>query len=107
MEFEADILEPFVTELIENYRQKILEQEDAGRLLLRRRGLADELEKKMKTPHPELYRLVTDYAGAIYDLNGICQEQLYIQGVKDGIRIRRLVGEIEEGKSADQGGCSD
>lgn len=103
MDFEADILELFVTELTENYRQKILKQEEAQKLLQKRRGLADEAEKKMKAQHPELYRLVTDYASAIYALNSVCQEQLYMQGVKDGIRIRRLVREIEERNAGNEG----
>lgn len=36
--------------------------------------------------------------GCMLDISQIKQEQLYIQGIKDGIRIRKLVKEIEEGE---------
>jgi hypothetical protein len=98
MDFETDILNRFVMELLEDYRQKISEQEEAAPLLQRRRELADRVDREMKTAYPELYRLVTSYVCAIYDLNTIIQEQLYIQGVKDGIRFRKLAEEIREGE---------
>lgn len=98
MEFREDILYPFLSELIEGYRKEIREQDEAEKIFHRQRKLADEVDEKMAAQYPELYKLVTDYVSSIYDLNGICQEQLYIQGVKDGIRIRRLIKEIEEGK---------
>lgn len=98
MEFELDILEQFFVEVIEDYRKKIQEQEEAGRIFRRQKGLADEVDRKMKEACPNLYRLVTDYVSCIYDLNSIYQEQLYRQGIKDGIRFRSLVKDIEEGK---------
>lgn len=99
MEFDSDILEQFFIEVIEDYRKKIQEQEEAKRISRRQKELADEVDKKMKAPYPNLYRLVTDYVSSIYDLNIIYQEQLYRQGVKDGIRFRSLVKDIEEGKN--------
>lgn len=99
MEFDSDILEQFFIEVIEDYRKKIQEQEEARRISRRQKELADEVDKKMKAPCPNLYRLVTDYVSSIYDLNIIYQEQLYRQGVKDGIRFRSLVKDIEEGKN--------
>lgn len=98
MDFETDILNRFVMELLEDYRQKISGQEEAVPLLQRRRELADRVNREMKTAYPELHRLVTSYVCAIYDLNTIIQEQLYIQGVKDGIRFRKLAEEIREGE---------
>ena len=74
------------------------EQGEAGQLFRRQKELADEVDKKMKAPCPNLYQLVTDYVSSIYDLNVIYQEQLYRQGVKDGIRFRSLVKDIEEEK---------
>lgn len=97
MEFETDILDLFVTELMEGYRQKIQQQEEAAQFLHRRRELADMVDREMKTEYPKLYQLVTDYVCAVYDLNTIIQEQLYIQGVKDGIRLRKLVKQLEGG----------
>mgnify|MGYP007131981185 CR=1 FL=1 len=98
MEFNLDILEQFFVEVIEDYRKKIQEQGEAGQLFRRQKELADEVDKKMKAPCPNLYQLVTDYVSSIYDLNVIYQEQLYRQGVKDGIRFRSLVKDIEEEK---------
>lgn len=82
MEFDSDILEQFFIEVIEDYRKKIQEQEEARRISRRQKELVDEVDKKMKAPCPNLYRLVTDYVSSIYDLNIIYQEQLYRQGVK-------------------------
>ncbi len=98
MEFDLDILEQFFVEVIEDYRKKIQEQEEAGRIFRRQKELAGEVDRKMKEPCPNLYHLVTDYVSCIYDLNSIYQEQLYRQGVKDGIRLRSLVKDIEDGK---------
>ena len=44
------------------------------------------------------YVNVTELFGCMLDISQIKQEQLYIQGIKDGIRIRKLVKEIEEGE---------
>ena len=98
MEFDLDILEQFFVEVIEDYRKKIQEQEEAGRIFRRQKALAGEVDRKMKEPCPNLYQLVADYVSCIYDLNSIYQEQLYRQGVKDGIRLRSLVKDIEGGK---------
>lgn len=52
MEFHSDILYQFLQDLVESYRQQIIEQ-----------------------------------------------EELYIQGIKDGLRIAKLIGKAEEGES--------
>lgn len=59
--------------------------------------LAD-LRKELELPNPQAYRMVTELFGCMLDISQIKQEQLYIQGIKDGIRIRKLVKEIEEGE---------
>ncbi len=98
MEFDTDILQPFLEELIEGYRQKILEQDEAKNLAERQRELSIAVREKFNGPHSEEYKLVADLTGCIYDLSSIKQEQLYIQGVKDGIRLKKLIKEIEEGE---------
>lgn len=98
MDLETDILNLSVTERMEDYRQKISGQEEAAPPVHRRQELAGRVDREMKTAYPELYQLVTSYVCTIYDLNTIIQEQLYIQGIKDGIRVRKLVKDIGEGK---------
>ena len=44
------------------------------RISRRQKELADEVDKKMKAPCPNLYQLVTDYVSSIDDLNIIYQE---------------------------------
>ncbi len=46
MEFNLDILEQFFVEVIEDYREKIQEQGEAGQLFRRQKELADEVDKK-------------------------------------------------------------
>ena len=48
MEFDLDILEQFFVEVIEDYRKKIQEQEEAGRIFRRQKALAGEGGRKMK-----------------------------------------------------------
>lgn len=97
MEFESDILYPFLEELLERYRQEILEQEEAKALAAKQRELSITVREKLGGFHSEQYKLVSELTGSIYDLSSIQQEQLYIQGVKDGIRLKRFIREIEEG----------
>lgn len=99
MEFDTDILYPFLQELIAGYCKKILEQDEAKKLAEERRKLSVRVHEEFHGPHSEEYKLVADFIGCIYDLGSIQQEQLYIQGVKDGIRLRKLIREIEEGES--------
>lgn len=98
MEFEQDILKPFLDDLIEMYRQNIMEKEEAKELAAKQRELSIEVRRRLKEPYPELYKLVSDYTGCIFDISDIKQEQLYIQGVRDGIRLKKLIREIEEGE---------
>ncbi len=71
MKLDDTVMVQFFGELIESYRQQIMDQEE---------------------------RMVTELFGCMLDISQIKQEQLYIQGIKDGIRIRKLVKEIEEGE---------
>lgn len=79
MKLDDTVMVQFFGELIESYRQQIMDQEEAR-----------ELSKKEKK--------LTELFGCMLDISQIKQEQLYIQGIKDGIRIRKLVKEIEEGE---------
>ena len=84
MKLDDTVMVQFFGELIESYRQQIMD-------------LAD-LRKELELPNPQAYRMVTELFGCMLDISQIKQEQLYIQGIKDGIRIRKLVKEIEEGE---------
>ena len=86
MKLDDTVMVQFFGELIESYRQQIMDQEEAR-----------ELSKK-ELSNPQAYRMVTELFGCMLDISQIKQEQLYIQGIKDGIRIRKLVKEIEEGE---------
>lgn len=97
MEFDTDILQPFLEELIEGYRQEILEQEEAKTLAAKQRELSITVREELGGFHSEQYKLVSELTGCIYDLSSIQQERLYLQGVKDGIRLKRFIREIEEG----------
>ena len=90
MKLDDTVMVQFFGELIESYRQQIMDQEEA-------KFLAD-LRKELELPNPQAYRMVTELFGCMLDISQIKQEQLYIQGIKDGIRIRKLVKEIEEGE---------
>ena len=95
MKLDDTVMVQFFGELIESYRQQIMDQEEARELS--KKFLAD-LRKELELSNPQAYRMVTELFGCMLDISQIKQEQLYIQGIKDGIRIRKLVKEIEEGE---------
>ena len=78
MDMREDIFYQFFQELIESYRHDILQREDVK-----------ELAQKE----------ISELTGCILDISCIKQEQLYLQGVKDGIRLKKRIKEIEEGES--------
>ncbi len=98
MDEREDIIYQFFQELIENYRQKIMEQDEVKELLEKQIRLSNKVRSSLNEPHPEIYRAVQDLGGCIYDISAIKQEQMYIQGVKDGIRMKNLVEKIEKGE---------
>lgn len=98
MDFEEDILRPFLEDMVEMHRQEILKQEDSRELAEKQTELSQKVYEKLKEPYPELYELVSAYTDCIMDLSVIKQEQLYLHGVKDGIRLKNLIGRIEEGE---------
>ena len=73
-------------------------QEVARELSKKEKKFLADLRKELELPNPQAYRMVTELFGCMLDISQIKQEQLYIQGIKDGIRIRKLVKEIEEGE---------
>ena len=94
MKLDDTVIVQFFGELIESYRQQIMDQELSKK---EKKFLAD-LRKELELSNPQAYRMVTELFGCMLDISQIKQEQLYIQGIKDGIRIRKLVKEIEEGE---------
>ena len=98
MKLDDTVMVQFFGELIESYRQQIMDQEEARELSKKEKKFLAELRKELELPNPQAYRMVTELFGCMLDISQIKQEQLYIQGIKDGIRIRKLVKEIEEGE---------
>lgn len=94
MEFHSDILYQFLQDLVESYRQQIMEQEDVKKLTEEQKKLTDIINEKIREPYPELYQVVTEYTESIYDISGIEQEALYKQGIKDGSRIAKMIENV-------------
>ena len=97
MKLDDTVMVQFFGELIESYRQQIMDQEEARELSKKEKKFLADLRKELELSNPQAYRMVTELFGCMLDISQIKQEQLYIQGIKDGIRIRKLVKEIEEG----------
>ena len=98
MKLDDTVMVQFFGELIESYRQQIMDQEEARELSKNEKKFLADLRKELELSNPQAYRMVTELFGCMLDTSQIKQEQLYIQGIKDGIRIRKLVKEIEEGE---------
>lgn len=64
----------------------------------RRKKVPGRLKKRTGAVKPTSVQDGDRTFGCMLDISQIKQEQLYIQGIKDGIRIRKLVKEIEEGE---------
>ena len=99
MEERADIFYQFFQELIESYRHDILQREDVKELAQKEIGLWNQIRERFGGPRSEEYKLISELTGCILDISCIKQEQLYLQGVKDGIRLKKRIKEIEEGES--------
>lgn len=93
MEFESDIFYTFYEELVESYRHGIMQKPEAQKLHQRQLELSEEVMKLQKT-QPEIYRLINDFTGCIYEISILQQEHLYLQGIKDGIRIIKAIKQI-------------
>ena len=85
MDMREDIFYQFFQELIESYRHDIL--------------LWNQIRERFGGLGSEEYKLISELTGCILDISCIKQEQLYLQGVKDGIRLKKRIKEIEEGES--------
>ena len=99
MEEREDIFYQFFQELIESYRHDILQREDARELAQKEIGLWNQIRERFGGMGSEDHKLISELTGCILDISCIKQEQLYLQGVKDGIRLKRKIKEIEEGES--------
>ena len=100
MEFKQDIFIPFFEELMELYRKNILKQNEPKVLANRQRELSQQVQEYFHGPSSTEYKLIEEFIGCIYDLSSIYQEQLYIQGIKDGIKLKKLMEEIEKEENA-------
>ena len=99
MDMREDIFYQFFQELIESYRHDILQREDVKELAQKEIGLWTQIRERFGGLGSEEYKLISELTGCILDISCIKQEQLYLQGVKDGIRLKKRIKEIQEGES--------
>lgn len=99
MDMREDIFYQFFQELIESYRHDILQREDVKELAQKEIGLWNQIRERFGGLGSEEYKLISELTVCILDISCINQEQLYLQGVKDGIRLKKRIKEIEEGES--------
>ena len=95
---QEENLYPFIEELVEKYRQQIASEGEAKELTRKVAELAKEIRMRFNGPHSAEYKLIAEHHGNNMDLHQIEEQQLYLQGVRDGIRIKKIIKEIEEGK---------
>ena len=103
MKLDDTVMVQFFGELIESYRQQIMDQEEARELSKKEKKFLADLRKELELSNPQAYRMVTELFGCMLDISQIKQEQLYIQGIKDGIRIRKLVKESRKVRNVKKG----
>lgn len=89
MDMREDIFYQFFQELIESYRHDILQREDVKELAQKEIGLWNQIRERFGGLDSEEYKLISELTGCILDISCIKQEQLYLQGVKDGIRLKK------------------
>ena len=99
MEGREDIFYQFFQELVESYRHDILQREDAKELAQKEIALWKEVHEKFGGANSKEHKLISELVGCILDISCIKQEKLYLKGVKDGIRLKKRIKEIEEGES--------
>lgn len=93
------ILYQFFQELIEYYRHEILQQEEAVKMKAEEKKLLEEVRCRFNGPTSAEYKLIEELMGIMIDLSCMKQEHLYMQGVRDGIRLRKKMEEAEKGES--------
>lgn len=98
MSERESILYQFFQELIEYYRHEILQQEEAVKMKAEEKKLLEEVRIRFHGPESAEYKLIAQLVGSMIDLSCMEQEHLYMQGVKDGIRLKKKLEEIEEGE---------
>lgn len=96
MDTREELFYQFLGEIVESYRHGILQRDDAKELVERQKGLSVKVRAELSLLHPNAYALVDDWIRYIHALSSIQQEQLYIQGIKDGIRFKSRIGKIED-----------
>lgn len=99
MDEREGILYQFFQELIEYYRHGILQQEEAAKLKAEEKKWLEEVRCRFHGPDSAEYKLIAQLVGSMIDLSCMEQEHLYMQGVKDGIRLKKKLEKIEEGEA--------
>lgn len=98
MKLDDTVMVQFLGSLSNHTASRSWIRKRQGNFQRRKKKFLADLRKELELSNPQAYRMVTELFGCMLDISQIKQEQLYIQGIKDGIRIRKLVKEIEEGE---------
>ena len=76
MKLDDTVMVQFFGELIESYRQQIMDQEEARELSKKEKKFLADLRKELELSNPQAYRMVTELFGCMLDISQIKQEQL-------------------------------
>lgn len=61
MKLDDTVMVQFFGELIESYRQQIMDQEEARELSKKEKKFLADLRKELELPNPQAYRMVTEH----------------------------------------------
>ena len=76
MKLDDTVMVQFFGELIESYRQQIMDQEEARELSKKKKKFLADLRKELELPNPQAYRMVTELFGCMLDISQIKQLSL-------------------------------
>ena len=65
MKLDDTVMVQFFGELIESYRQQIMDQEEARELSKKEKKFLADLRKELELSNPQAYRMVTELFGCI------------------------------------------
>ena len=74
MKLDDTVMVQFFGELIESYRQQIMDQEEARELSKKEKKFLADLRKELELSNPQAYRMVTELFGCMLDISQIKQE---------------------------------
>lgn len=71
MKLDDTVMVQFFGELIESYRQQIMDQEEARELSKKEKKFLADLRKELELSNPQAYRMVTELFGCMLDISQI------------------------------------